>query len=224
MDTVHRAVTLNSHELLDLLGDTLLCLSELWEVGGHTRNADLVAQVVLDSIRQYEVTISQTLHQRRSTEAVSTVVREVSLTNTEETLHAGLQLIVHPDTTHSIVDSREDHHWLLVWVLVHDLLVHLEEVTIFSLYDILAKALDSVREIEEHSQTGIVDTIALVATLFSCARSYVTWNEVTESWVAALQVVVAILFWDIFTLDLTALEALSVFEFLRNPDTTIVTE
>jgi uncharacterized membrane protein len=100
----------------------------------------------------------------------------------------------------------------------------LEEVTIFSLYDILAKALDSVREIEEHSQTSIVYTVALVATLFSCARSHVTWNEVTERWVTALQVVVAILFWDIFTLDLTALEALSVFEFLRNPDTTIVTE
>ena len=34
-------------------------------------------------------------------------------------------MVVNPDTTHCIVDSREDHHRSLVWVLVSDFFVHI---------------------------------------------------------------------------------------------------
>ena len=224
VDAIHRAFTLNLHQAVNLLLYFLLCFSELRQVGGHTRYADLVAEVVLNGIRKYKVTISQTLHQSRSAETVSSVVGEVSLTDTEQTLNGSLQFIVNPDTTHCVVDSREDHHRVLIRVLVNDFLVHLEQVTIFLCNYILAETLDSVGEIKEYSQTGIVYAIAFVATLFRSARSDVTGNEVTESRIATLQIVIAVFFRNITSFDFTGLETFSIFEFLRNPDTTVVTE
>ena len=90
VDRIHGAVTLDSHEFVDLVLNSLLCLSELRQIRTHTRNTDLVAQVVLNRIRKYEVTICETLHQSRSTKTVSTVVREVRLTDTEQTLDGRL--------------------------------------------------------------------------------------------------------------------------------------
>ena len=165
VDRVYRACTLDSHELVDLVLNLLLGLYELGQVGREAGNLDLVAEVVLDSVGKHEVTISKTLHEGRSTETVSTVVREVGLTDSEETGDRGLQLVVNPDTTHGVVDSREDHHRSLVGVLVGDLLVHVEEVTITGTYYILTEALDSVLEVEEYSETSIVNTEAGIATL-----------------------------------------------------------
>ena len=174
MDRIHRALTLNSHQFVNLILYSLLRLSELRQVGRHARNTNLVREVVLDGVRQNEVTVSQTLHEGRSTETVSTVVGEVRLADTEQTLYGRLELVVNPDTTHRIVDSREDHHRVLVRVLVHDLLVHLEEVSILLSHYIFAQTLDSLAEVKEDSQTGVVDAVALVATLFGSTRSYVT--------------------------------------------------
>ena len=165
MDRVYRACTLDSHELVDLVLNLLLGLYELGQVGREAGNLDLVAEVVLDSVGEHEVTIGKTLHERRSTETVSTVVREVSLTDSEETGDRGLQLVVNPDTTHGVVDSGEDHHRSLVGVLVGDLLIHIEEVTIASTYYILTEALDSVLEVEEYGQASVVNTEACIATL-----------------------------------------------------------
>ena len=128
-------------------------------------NLDLVSQVVLDGEWQYEVTISKTLHQCRCTEAVCTVVREVTLTDSEETLYRGLQLIVNPDTTHGVVDSRVDHHWGLVWIVISDLLIHLEEVAVTVSNSLLAKTVDSVREIKEYCKASSVYAEALIAAL-----------------------------------------------------------
>ena len=132
------------------------------------------------------------------------MVGEVTLTDGEEAWDGGLQLIVDPDTTHGIVDGGIDHHRLVVLHAIDlvghiagedigNLLVHLEEVAITLHDDIDAEAVDRLREVEEHSQTGVVDTEALVATLLSGTRSHVARNEVTEGRIAALEVVVAIL-------------------------------
>ena len=64
----------------------------------------------------------------------------------------------------------------------------------------------------------------MVATLLSSTWSNVTRYEVTEGRVATLQVVVAVFLWNIRALLCTCLQCLSIFELLRNPDTTIITQ
>ena len=87
VDRIYRLLTLDVHHPVDLVVDSLFCFSKFRKIGREARNSDLVGQVVLDSVRQYEVTVGQTLHQCRCTEAVGTVVREVTLADGEQALH-----------------------------------------------------------------------------------------------------------------------------------------
>ena len=153
VDRVNRTLTLDVHQTVDLVADSLLGSCELRQIGRNLWPYSLVSQIVLDGVRQYEVTIGQTLHQSRSTQTVSTVVREVTLTNSKQTRNRGLQLVVNPDTTHCVVDSGIDHHRLVVLhaidlvsniarEYVGNLLVHLEEVAITLHDDIDAQTVD----------------------------------------------------------------------------------
>ena len=152
------------------------------------------------------------------------MVREVSFTNSEETRDRSLQFIVNPDTTHCVVDSREDHHWSFVWIIINDFFIHLEEVTITSFNCITTKTFDSIFEVEIYSKTCRVNTETSVATFFSSTRSYVTRYEVTECWVTTFQVEVAVFIRNFSWFLFTSADSLSILFFLRNPDTTIVTE
>ena len=97
------------------------------------------------------------------------MVGEVALAQGEEALDVGLELIVYPKATHGIVDSREDHHRVVVRIHVGNLLVHVEEVAITLVYHVAAETVESLREVEEHGQASVVDAIALVGTLLGCA-------------------------------------------------------
>ena len=152
------------------------------------------------------------------------MITEVRFTDTEQSFHARLQLVINPDTTHRIVDCREDHHRVLIRILVHDLLIHLEQVAVFLCYHVLAQTLDSVAEIQEHGQSGIVHTVSGIATLFCCTARYVTRYEVSECRITTLQIVIAVFFRNVTSLDLTGLQFLRILKFLRNPDTTVVTK
>ena len=164
------------------------------------------------------------MHQCRCTQAVCTVVREVSFTDSEETLDRSHQFVVNPNTTHCIVDSREDHHRSLIWIFVCNFFVHVEQVTVTSTNYVFAQAVDSVLEVQEYSQTCIVHTVTSVATFLSSTRSHVTRNQVTECRVTAFQVEVTVFVRNVCRLLRTSLESLSVFQLLRNPDTTVVTQ
>ena len=74
VDRIYRALTLNCEELLDTCLNCFLSCLEFGEVCREAGNCNLVRKVVLNCVGKYEVTISKTLHQRRSTEAVCTVV------------------------------------------------------------------------------------------------------------------------------------------------------
>ena len=149
MKAVYRLLPLDAHEALNAVIDLLLCLVKLRQVRTKAWHLNLVSEVILNRIRKDEVTISQALHQSRSTKTVSTVIREVRLTDSEETWDRSHQFVVYPDTTHRIVDSRIDHHWGLIGIIIGNLLIHLEEVTIACFYDILPKALNRRGEVEE---------------------------------------------------------------------------
>lgn len=45
-----------------------------------------------------------------------------------------------------------DHHRSLVWFIVRDLFVHIEQVTVFLLNDLFTQAIDRVGEIQEYGQ------------------------------------------------------------------------
>ena len=65
---------------------------------------------------------------------------------------------------------------------------------------------------------------ALVATLLGGTAGHVARHEVTEGRVAALQVVVAVLFGDIFALQRAFLQLLGIFQLLGNPDAAVVSQ
>ena len=104
------------------------------------------------------------------------MVREVALSDGEQTRNGCHQLVVYPDTTHGIVDSREDHHRVVILhaidflselarVDVGNLLIHVEEVAV-TLQDLVdAKTVDRLGEVKEHGKTCVIHTKALVATL-----------------------------------------------------------
>ena len=70
-----------------------------------------------------------------------------------------------PDTSHGVVDSRIDHHWLLPWRRSGDLLIHVEKIAISLCNSLMSKSLDSFREVKEYCETCLVHTITCVAAL-----------------------------------------------------------
>ena len=130
VDRVNGVFTVNGFNLLDLLLNSFLCCCKLRQICREAWNLNLIGQVILDCVRQYEVSVSQTLHQSRCSQTVGSVIREVSFADSKQTRDRGHQFIINPDTTHCIVNSGEYHHRSFVWVLVGDFFVHVEEVTI----------------------------------------------------------------------------------------------
>ena len=113
MKNVYRNCTLHCEEVVDTLLNGLFSLCELRTVDIGLRLCELLGEVISDSDRKNEVTIGQSLHEGRSAKTVSTVVREVSLTDGVKTRDGSFEIVVYPDTTHSVVDSRVNHHRLL---------------------------------------------------------------------------------------------------------------
>ena len=133
------------------------------------------------------------------------------------------------------MDSGEDHHRIVVLHAVDfignltridicNLLVHIEEVTVTLQNRVDAETVDRLGEVEEHSQTGVVDTEALVATLLGSTRCNVTRHEVAECRITTLQIVVAVFLGYIRPFLRAGLQCLGVFELLWNPDAAVVTQ
>ena len=118
---------------------------------------------------------------------------------------------------------REDHHRCLVWVVVGNHLIHLEQVAIAGCDDILAQTVDCVGEVQVN---GIACSyaVACVATLFGCTAGDVARTKVTECRIAALQVVVAVFFLDFCRFEFAGADCLGILFLLRNPDAAVVTQ
>ncbi len=133
------------------------------------------------------------------------------------------------------MDSGEDHHRLIVLHAVNFvgniarehvgyLLIHLEEVAIALHDDIDSQPVDGLREVEEHSQSCVVDTVSGIATLLGSAACHVARHQVAEGWIATLQIVVAVFFRNFPSLLRACLQRLSVFELLGHPDASVVAQ
>ena len=64
MDRVYRTRALDVHELVHSVLAAFLGFREFGGVGAEVGHGDLVAQIVLDSVGEHEVTVGQTLHER----------------------------------------------------------------------------------------------------------------------------------------------------------------
>ena len=166
VDGVNRVFTVNGFDFLNLILDSFFGCYEFRKVGRETRNLDLIGQIVLDSVWQYEISVGQTLHQRGCTQTVGTVIGEVGFADSEQTRNRSHQFIIYPNTTHCVVDSGEYHHRSFIWILVGDFFVHIEEVTITGTNHILTQTIDGIFEIKENGQAGIVYTETCIATFF----------------------------------------------------------
>ena len=221
VDRVNRLLTLDTHQMVNLSLYGFLCLGKFRQVCRETGNRDLVSQVVLDGVRQYEVTVGQALHQSRCTQTVGTVVREVTFADGKQTLDSGHQFVVYPDAAHRIVDGGINHHRVLVRRYVRDFLVHVKQIAVALCHHILAQTVDSLGEVQEYGQACVVHTITLVATFLGGTAGHVARHQVTEGRITALQVIVAVFFGDVLALQRAFLQLLGVFQFLGHPDAAV---
>src|SRR5205085_10560078 len=76
-------------------------------------------------------------------------------------------------------------------VLAGDVFIHLEEVAVFLLDDVLALALDRVGEIEINAEPARADAAAFVAGFLRAARGNVARGEVAVTWIFAFEKVIA---------------------------------
>ena len=67
VNAIHRALTVNVKDVVNAILYFFLSSDEFRRIGREASHGDLVAQIVLNRIRQYEVAVSQTLHQCRRT-------------------------------------------------------------------------------------------------------------------------------------------------------------
>ena len=152
------------------------------------------------------------------------MIREVGFSDGKQARDGSHQLVIHPETTHRIVDSRIDHHRRFVRILICDLLIHLEEVAVLLLHHVASQTFDGIAEVEEYGKARIVHTITGIATFFGSTAGHITRHQVAEGRIATLQIVVALLFGNVFSFDLTALKTSGILYVFRHPDTTVITE
>ena len=147
--------------------------------------------MVADRVRDDEVAVGEALHQGTRPEAVGSVVREVRLTEDIQTGQVALQVVVHPQAAHRVMDRRVDSHRDFVRVFSGDLLVHVKEVAVLASHDIFAITFDGCCEIEIHRQTGRPDAVAGITAFLCRAGRDVARSEVTIRGVTPFEIVVS---------------------------------
>src|ERR1700737_1133313 len=103
------------------------------------------------------------------------------------------------------MNGRVDPHWDLVWIFACDALVHLEKIAVALPYDVCPEALNSVREIEENAQPGLSDSAPFIAHSFGIAGSHVARNQISETRILPLQVVISLVLGNVIGSALVAL-------------------
>src|SRR5215208_916132 len=170
-----------------------------------------------DGIREYEVAVGQPLHQCARSEAVRPVIREVRFAGYVKPINRAHEIVVHPEPTHRVMDRGIDAHRNLIWILVRDALVHLEQVTVAVPDDIASEPLDRVGEIEINTQSRVTDPPALVAHFLCRAGRDVAWREIAEARILPFEEVIS------FSLGNLPRDPRFTF-LLRNPHSAVVSQ
>src|SRR6185437_4548444 len=189
MNGVHGTLAVNREQSGCAIRDLALGIPEL----GHVRidGVDTATrQIVADRVRNHEISVRQTLHERTRSESVGAVVREVRFAQRIKTGNGRHQIVVDPETAHGIMRRWVDTHRNLVRVLVGDALVHLEQITVSLGDGLRTESLDGIGKVEVHTAAGLTDTTALVAHLLCRAGRDVARAKITKRRILALQIII----------------------------------
>jgi hypothetical protein len=105
----------------------------------------------------------------------------------------GHEVVVYPEATHSIMDSRINLHRLLVRVIAGDFLIHLEEVSVAGPDSIFTVTFDSVLEVKEDPESSGSYPASFVAAFLSSPGSNIAWAEVTKRRILSLEIVITLI-------------------------------
>ena len=192
MEVVDGPGAVDREQTLHLVGHRRLGLEEHRVVGGNRVGAEQRCEPVADRRGEHEVAVGEGLHECARTEPVRPVIREVRLAEHVQPGDVAHQVVVNPEATHRVVHGGVDAHGDLVRVLVGDALVHLDEVAVALLDDVLAEPADRVREVEVDAVLQRSDTPACVDLALDRAGGDVAGDEVAERGIAMLEEVVAL--------------------------------
>src|SRR5574344_711919 len=153
MEIINRFLSFNIKQLIKSPLDFIFRLFKSRIINISLRFLNFMTKIISDSIRKHKIAISKSLHKCRSSQPISTMIADISFANSIQSRYSSLQIIINPQSTHSIVNSRVNHHRFLIRINSSNLFIHLEKVTVTSSYHILSKSLNSRRKIKKNSKT-----------------------------------------------------------------------
>ena len=120
------------------------------------------------------------------------MVRKIRFAEREQPGDGGHQFVIHPEPAHGVVDRGIDAHRHAIRIFARDALVHLEQISVALLDRMPAQPLDRSGKIEIHAQAARTHTAAFVADRLGVARGHVARHQITETRIAALQIIIAL--------------------------------
>ena len=97
-------------------GNTFLNLltggRELWMICVHSFGF-CRTEIIGNTGANNKVTVSKTLHKSTGTKPIGSMIRKVTFSNGKKTWNCSHQVIIHPESTHSIMYCRIYHHGFL---------------------------------------------------------------------------------------------------------------
>src|SRR5260221_10917953 len=106
-------------------------------------------------------------------------------------------MVVNPEPTHGVVGSGVNPHRHRVCIFPGDPLIYVEEVAVLLANGFQAEALNSISKIQIHTLPVRPDSTTFIAHFLGISRGDIAGYEIAETWVAVLQVVVALVFGNI---------------------------
>src|SRR5690625_6580944 len=113
-----------------------------------------------------KLTSEACLIQVTGTQPFCSVNRKVISPCNKKSRYVAHQIVIHPETAHCIVYSRENPHRGLVRIVIRNILIHGEQVPVFGFYNSFPIALDRISEIKIDSQAGGPYSYSLIGDQF----------------------------------------------------------
>ena len=191
VNRVHGPLALNT----DQPGDTLVHVF----LHGRERRMRSVnffqrtgSDVIRHRIRKNEISVRKALHQRAGPKAVRAVVGKIGFPGNKKAGNRRHQLVIHPQSAHRVVDRGKNPHRNFVRVFSGNLLIHVEEVSVFFADDRFSHAANGIGEVQIDAHASRPDAAPLVAHFLGVARGDVARNQVSETRVAPLKIIIAL--------------------------------
>src|SRR5690625_7458754 len=100
-----------------------------------------------------KLTSEACLIQVTGTQPFCSVIRKVRFPCNKKSRYVAHQIVIHPETAHCIVYSRENPHRGLVRIVIRNILIHGEQVTVFGFYTSFPIALYRISAVMSESQS-----------------------------------------------------------------------